>query len=492
VNAVNRKSGHSGHDEIFGDAHVYTAGIYKRAKDKLWGDIIPPDPTGQNRWQALNWTPLGQQIFNGTVAGCKSQSPQEYYNKLRESGVPAKEIKSEIAELEAEQELPVKTNLGPLEYNGTDPVALEEDKDKVTICHRTAATTNPYRKITVAASSIYKRAGHLDHNDSYLGNRIFNPSITYPANQKKWGDIIPPDPTGKNRWTALNWSAAGQAIYNGTVAGCSEQSSQEYYNAQREDGKPKTEVMKDLERQNNVDDDPHEVDGTQYTGDDPEVEKTEPREPEFPEGKPEIVQSLSGIVWLDLNRDGLKDSNEPLMPNIVLSVVQVIETASASTGKLSSSSLSPASQLQPAAVTTVLTDKDGFYVFPSLAAGGWQVVAGIPNQLTVTYDSQGTADGAVKTTVPAGGKAFTWVGLVGENTTLNQQLVTQIRGGSFTPAVLNGGSGVRPGQTVGPNGSNSGPQLAATGSNELYWILFGLLLTVFGGLGLRRSRNLYQ
>jgi LPXTG-motif cell wall-anchored protein len=489
VNSVNKERGHKHHDEIFGDAHVYTAGIYKRPKDRLWGDIIPPDPTGQNRWQALNWTALGQQIFNGTVAGCKSQSPQEYYNKLREAGVPAKDIKAELAELEAEQELPVKTDLGPLEYTGTDPVALEEDKDKVTICHRTAAVTNPYRKITVAASSIYKDRGHSGHNDSYLGNRIFNPSITYPANQKKWGDIIPPDPTGKNRWAPLNWTAAGQAMYNGTVAGCSEQTSQEYYNNQREDGKPKPQVMRDLERQNNIDDDPHEVDGTQYTGNDPEVEKTEPREPEFPEGKPEIAQSLSGIVWLDLNRDGLKDPNEPLMPNIVLSVVQLTETVPASSGRLGIFSLSPANRLQPAAVTTVLTDDDGFYIFPSLASGGWQVVAGIPNQLSVTYDSEGSADGAVRTNVPEGGKAFTWVGLVGENTQLNSQLVSQIRGGSFSPAALNGGLGVRPGQSVGPNGSASGPQLAATGSNEIYWMLIGLLMLLAGVYGLRRTRK---
>jgi LPXTG-motif cell wall-anchored protein len=489
VNSVNKERGHKHHDEIFGDAHVYTAGIYKRPKDRLWGDIIPPDPTGQNRWQALNWTALGQQIFNGTVAGCKSQSPQEYYNKLREAGVPAKDIKAELAELEAEQELPVKTDLGPLEYTGTDPVALEEDKDKVTICHRTAAVTNPYRKITVAASSIYKDRGHSGHNDSYLGNRIFNPSITYPANQKKWGDIIPPDPTGKNRWAPLNWTAAGQAMYNGTVAGCSEQTSQEYYNNQREDGKPKPQVMRDLERQNNIDDDPHEVDGTQYTGNDPEVEKTEPREPEFPEGKPEIAQSLSGIVWLDLNRDGLKDPNEPLMPNIVLSVVQLTETVPASSGRLGIFSLSPANRLQPAAVTTVLTDDDGFYIFPSLASGGWQVVAGIPNQLSVTYDSEGSADGAVRTNVPEGGKAFTWVGLVGENAQLNSQLVSQIRGGSFSPAALNGGLGVRPGQSVGPNGSASGPQLAATGSNEIYWMLIGLLMLLAGVYGLRRTRK---
>jgi LPXTG-motif cell wall-anchored protein len=488
VNAVNRPSGHQGHDEIFGDAHVYTAGIYKRAKDKKWGDIIPPDPTGQNRWRALNWTTLGQEIFNGTVAGCKLQSPQEYYNALRESGVPEKDIKRELAQLEEDQEKTEKTNLKDLGYTGKNALVLEQEKDKVTICHRTAAVTNPYRKITVAASSIYKRAGHLDHNESYNGNTVFNPSITYPANQKRWGDIIPPDPTGQNRWRALNWNAAGQAMYNGSVAGCSEQTYQEYYNALREDGIPKKDVFRDIERQGNIDDDPVDTDGVQYTGDDPEVEKTEPREPTPPDNKPVIDQSLSGIVWLDRNRDGLKDADEPLMPNIVLTVVQVSATASASTKSIGMSSVSAASTLQPAATTTVLTDKDGFYVFPSLGAGDWRVVAGVPDQLNVTYDSQGSPDGSVQTTVPPGSSAFTWVGLVGANGTTNQELVRLIESGKFTPEMLITAGLAKPG-ALAP-GSSSSSELAATGSNELWWLAVGLAMIAIGALSLRRSRRL--
>jgi len=315
---------------------------------------------------------------------------------------------------------------------------------------------------------------------------VFNPSITYPANQKRWGDIIPPDPTGKNRWRPLNWSAAGQAIYNGAVAGCSEQSYQEYYNALREDGLPKKDVFKDLERQGNVDDDPVDTDGVQYTGDDPEVEKTEPREPTPPEDKPLIDQSLSGIVWLDRNRDGLKDPDEPFMPNIVLSVVQASATAPASNRSLGSFSLSPSATLQPAAVTTVLTDSDGFYVFPSLGAGDWRVVAGVPDQLNVTYDSQGSADGAVQTTVPPGSSAFTWVGLVGANGTSNQELVRLIESGKFTPEML-----VAAGlANSGTSGSLTSGELAATGSNEIQWMLLGLLMMVLGAIGLRRSRRL--
>jgi len=134
---------------------------------------------------------------------------------------------------------------------------------KHTICHRTASTTNPYRRITVSINAIYsgnsggfKNAKHPIHNNyvfktydansngilsgaeltslaavhpytntffGFPGSRItetngtvsavtlvtfdgnstrttdnvFRSSIAYPAQQKKWGDIIPHiHPTG--------------------------------------------------------------------------------------------------------------------------------------------------------------------------------------------------------------------------------------------------------------------------------------------------------
>lgn len=69
---------------------------------------------------------------------------------------------------------------------------------KTTICHRTHAVTNPYRKITVSDSSVYSTSGHSNPNhdrDYTVGGvtyHVFTPSITYPSNSKFWGDIIPP------------------------------------------------------------------------------------------------------------------------------------------------------------------------------------------------------------------------------------------------------------------------------------------------------------
>lgn len=511
-NSVNKSKGHMGHDEIFQGQHVYTPGIYKRAKDKLWGDIIPPDRAAINagvtpRWQPLNWNTPGQAIYNGTAEGCPNKfDAKVYYNALREAGVPVKDIKAEIAELEAEQEAAnptiTKTNTNDLKYDGTNAKALEEENDKVTICHRTNSTTNPYRRITVAASSIYKNAGHYGHDEIYDGNHVFDSTVNYPANRKDWGDIIPADPTGKNRWKALNWTTLGQAIYNGTVAGCAEQDSQVVYNLLREEGKTKKEIKADLEKQKSVDDDPKEIDEIKYTGDDPEVEKKEPKEPVAPANVVIPDQSLSGIVWLDLNRDGLKDPEEPLMKGVTLTVIQI--TSVQATPTPASFRASVGDTVKRAATVVVQTDANGFYIFPSLGAGDWQVVTTVPEKLDVTYDSQGGAEGEVITTVPVASHAFTWVGLVGDDPKLNEIIEKAIEDAGEDGTVTvspNGTVTVTKGSvvtTISPSGkvtanvtdaAAGSDELAATGSDQLAWLIFGLVLASFGAAGLTWQRQ---
>ncbi|WP_138274871.1 InlB B-repeat-containing protein [Rhodoluna limnophila] len=490
-NSVNRPSGHQGHDEIFAGEHVFKAGIYKRAKDKDWGDIIPTDPTGLNRWQPLNWSALGEQIYNGTVAGCPTYDPTTYYNALREAGVPEGKIKAEIAQLEAEQSEAnpgrTETDETTLRYTGSSTKLAAEETDKVTICHATNATTNPYRRITVSASSITNKAGHYGHDDIYLTNHVFNSEVDYPANQKDWGDIIPADPTGQNRWQPLNWTALGQKIYNGTVAGCGEQTTQEFYNEMREAGLPKKEVVKDLKTQKSVDDDLKELDEIEYTGTDPQTERTEPKEPTVPTDKNIIDQSLSGIVWLDLNRDGLKDPDEPFMPNITLSVVQVTSVNPAAVNYRT------AGAVRPAAVVTVKTDANGFYIFPSLGAGDWKVVTGVPADLGVTYDSEGGPEGEVTTTVPVGSSAFTWVGLVGDSTVINEKLLEEILleyPSSLPIEELPTWLQVKVTAKLAElEAAENGETLAYTGSEDLAWLFFGVLIMLSGMLALVAKRR---
>ena len=91
---------------------------------------------------------------------------------------------------------------------------------KVTICHRTRATTNPYVMITVSVNSVIGSGGsngHDDHNTTRTnkvnptsngitpGSGPFDTTFNYPANQKWWGDIIPPFTYGGGSYSGLNW-----------------------------------------------------------------------------------------------------------------------------------------------------------------------------------------------------------------------------------------------------------------------------------------------
>jgi hypothetical protein len=91
--------------------------------------------------------------------------------------------------------------------------------NKITICHRTHSTTNPYRRITVAVAAISKNNGHGDEGASNTHNKgtgVFDPTYSYPPNAKLWNDIIPDETNGGTALLAYNYSGAGVAIYNGT------------------------------------------------------------------------------------------------------------------------------------------------------------------------------------------------------------------------------------------------------------------------------------
>jgi hypothetical protein len=458
-NSVNRKSGHQGHDEIFAGQHVFTAGIYVRAKDKLWGDIIPADPSGLNRWQPLNWTTLGAQIYNGTVAGCPSYDPVAFYNAQREAGVPEKKLKQEMADIEADlkEGNPGTSRVDPatLKYTGNNSSVAEQENDKVTICHRTHATTNPYVRITVSTSSVTNPAGHMEHDEIYDGHHVFDSAVTYPNNKKLWGDIIPADPTGKNRWQALNWTALGQSIYNGTTAGCGEQTLQQVYDKLREEGLPKKEIIDELEKQKNVDVDPKEIDELEYKGNDPETKKNEPKEPQDPNTAP--TQSLSGQIWLDRNKDGLKDPDEPLMPNVEITLYK-----------------------DGAPVGKIVTDKNGYFQFLDLTPGDYKVITTIPQDLDVTYDSEGLHQGEMNATVPTGGHTFTWAGLVGKTTIVEKQLLEEILKNNPKALPASEIPSWLKSKVAGKATPYKKPVLAATGSTALISLMFGLLLMLAG------------
>ncbi|MEN9801735.1 MAG: hypothetical protein RLZ37_860, partial [Actinomycetota bacterium] len=185
---------------------------------------------------------------------------------------------------------------------------------KHTICHRTASTTNPYRRITVSINAIYngnsgnfKTAKHPIHNDypfmsadldgdgllhdetaysnllaaasdvdgdtiansadnDFQGvgtivkdgsgnitsirvkptDNVFRSGWTYPSNQKKWGDIIPPY---QNNWDELNYAADGQAIFSGNTAGCARMTTLQFIQNEAAENRTLGQIAADLDDQ---------------------------------------------------------------------------------------------------------------------------------------------------------------------------------------------------------------------------------------------------
>ena len=113
-------------------------------------------------------------------------------------------------------------------------VAEAAPRTKFTICHRTNAITNPYRRITVAWSSV-NDDGNGHDNPSHDGPvfNIANPSVSHGTlprdsglgaetggGNDRWGDIFNVSRTTgpqNDRANSKNWTTEGQAIFNGAT-----------------------------------------------------------------------------------------------------------------------------------------------------------------------------------------------------------------------------------------------------------------------------------
>lgn len=369
--------------------------------------------------------------------------------------------------------------------------------DKVTICHRTHSTGNPYRMITVSKSSVNGPLNVNDggtssnasgdhagvvHNKHVNGGsplttwdsnfprypvsndpvRVFDPNYSYAPNGKMWEDIIPPFTIGGVNYAGLNWTDKGKAIYYGQTLGgvnyagiCKKMGAREYYDSEvgtgsGQGGQAANDVLDDIKDQGNTG-----QDGT-FSGrpalNDLKSEPVSNKGPKSPPGLNTLItqletqntgkaasamtQAIAGVVWFDNNRDGVQDNAETLAQNVGIvlkdpagNLYTVGYKKGSSNGvKLAeyvglkkpvfsfASTTNKSSQIQLAStVLTVTTDANGYFQFPSVPEGEWQVIVVTPDGYTYTYDSSGSSDGIMPgTLVPAGGVGFAWAGLVTE------------------------------------------------------------------------------
>ncbi len=81
---------------------------------------------------------------------------------------------------------------------------------------------------------------------------------------------------------------------------------------------------------------------------------------------------LGDVVWNDLNGNGLQDPGEQGVPNVPVTLYQLTPTG-----------------FQPISTTT--TNNNGYYTFPDLISGTYQVVFGLPSGYTWTVPTAGDA-----------------------------------------------------------------------------------------------------
>lgn len=321
---------------------------------------------------------------------------------------------------------------------------------KVIVCHRTRAITNPYVRITVDQRSV--GSGNSKHgggsHDTWATSvysskpnpNVYDSTKTYPANDKKWGDIIDFLDVSGNALTGnafqvrgLNNTGLGADIFNGTngqAGKCGTVNARDFYELEVASGVPPADVLSEM---NELDSDEFvtalSACGGTFTGCNPATlgttsisiptttlapattvasgsgsgsgstattvaagsssgatttvakgaTATATTLPALEEGK----GRLTVRVWIDSNRDGKKNKNEDIYAGVSV-------TAKG-----------------PGGVTkTGTTDDDGYVTFSNINPGEWTVTSKLTDtSLVKVYDSDGTTDWVSVTNVVAGGTA---------------------------------------------------------------------------------------
>lgn len=338
----------------------------------------------------------------------------------------------------------------------------KKDPDaKVTICHRTSSVTNPYVRITVAQSSIGNagsKHGGAKH-DTYATTlyiskpvpNVFDPTKTYPSNDKNWGDIIPNVDVDGNQFdgagiNGLNYSGIGIQIYNGTgiYAGLCGNFNKDTFCA---DQSAAGVTGQDL--QDSID----ELEKPEFTSCPASVTTTSPGVTTTSPGVT-ATRKLKGKIWIDTNRDGKKDSNERILRSYSVTVTPGPGNAATQT-------------------FTVVTDESGNYEIADLPAGNWIVrPAALPSaDYENVFDTDSNLvnpDWIVAASVPSEGEATADFSLALTVSAVESGVVETI--GAVAPVV-----------DVGT--------LPKTGSNSVKTLLFVTSLMLLGWFFVRLARR---
>jgi len=326
--------------------------VYQIATQKRWGDIIPlrldnntPNPNVDG--MGLNYKDAGLAIYDGTSFGgvnygglCKRQTATQFCESLIAEGGTLAECQEELAEMEAVEDKEVEKACG-----GSFVGCSLETMSTITV--RTVGVT--------CVADVPTLSGAVS-----TGTLLNEVSFEYGADAFLSGATTingtPATITGVGTFTATLPALSDAKYYYRAV-------SIEPLEGSRLDGSIATFTIANSEC-------------TDISGGEPETPA-----PKLPPAG--FNGALKGVVWIDQNRNGKQDSDEPGLPFTPL-VAEIVTSSVSSQGV---GQTSPRPTVRKLSITTT-TDANGFYNVASLEPGSWKVTATLQTQaLEKTFDS---------------------------------------------------------------------------------------------------------
>ncbi|MFM6968503.1 MAG: InlB B-repeat-containing protein [Microbacteriaceae bacterium] len=131
------------------------------------------------------------------------------------------------------------------------------------------------------------------------------------------------------------------------------------------------------------------------------------------------TQSLGGFVWVDLDGDGIQDSDEPYLPGLDMQLEELAPSTITPAQSMASSLSQPAAFVgtveRSIIAMLIVTGSDGSYFLGVIPVGDWVLRALLPTKLSPTGESDSDPNGDISLTVSPGAALNTWMGVRGHS-----------------------------------------------------------------------------
>lgn len=416
-------NGHAHHNtdrrrvETDGPAGVFRPGFNYPSNAKHWGDIIPPFKTaGGGIYEGLNWSWAdiitdsdadgvfsrseftsqvatgGSAEGNAAVAFCTGSTgnltTKQLYDLEREAGVDKTEILEELQEGQADEDEVTRVALGG---NFVTPTQ-----------------TDPSFPRPVPPTASVNRTVNTTKSKSVRFTVEFNESVT----ELSTSDF---ETTGDASGCAVGSVSAASGTSVEVTVTCTTRGTVAL-KMKKNGAKGGTDIGPELDQLSSAttieDEDPTPSASPTPTPSASAATQGKRGGPLY-KGNRAPKQSLSGVVWADLNQDGTQDPGEPLLADVTCTCQLKFLATSAFTSGIGGMAVGPRFLTS---TTTVKTNSQGQYLVRNAKSGEWTTTCTSPTGMTVTFDSTGASDGISTAMIPDGGTGFTWVGMVGTST----------------------------------------------------------------------------